>query len=241
MWNYPTVKQFIYSDKRGAPCLLGKEGIKDVLAPIHVISYDKEQGLIFGGNDNNLICAEIYEYIPEALDLEEYSAKGNLGNAYVVRRCFDKILRAVSSFKALQIFHRDLNPQNILIPSRNPEDIVVIDFNCAVQEQNLCRSVEGIYSCPHNEKSRKIDEFSLGLLLLQMCTGLSPDSIFEDKTIRDRVLEGDIPLSLDISEDLRELIIALLQTDPKQRVDVEGAIKMLGFKPLTLETFSEFG
>jgi hypothetical protein len=69
----------------------------------------------------------------------------------------------------------------------------------------------GMYYAP--ETGLKMDEFTLGLVLLEMCTNLMPSDTYisgdtlgleREKTVKKHILEGHIPLSA-IPTDLRLL------------------------------------
>ncbi len=86
------------------------------------------------------------------------------------------------SGRSLNIIHRDLNPQNVLISY--PGDVKVIDFGIAKSEMSTVKTEAGmikgkfVYMSPEQSLAKKLDKrsdiFAIGITLYEMLTGINP-------------------------------------------------------------------
>lgn len=127
-----------------------------------------------------------------------------------------------------KILHRDLKPQNILVSKENT--LVITDFGFAryfdndVMLQTICGSP--LYMAPEILLKKKYnnssDLWSVGVILYEMLYGSVP---FESRNLVDlihKIKKVNITLPLDkhnISKDVQELLLSLLQKDPKKRCE----------------------
>lgn len=127
-----------------------------------------------------------------------------------------------------KILHRDLKPQNILVSKENT--LVITDFGFAryfdndVMLQTICGSP--LYMAPEILLKKKYnnssDLWSVGVILYEMLYGSVP---FESRNLVDlihKIKKVDVTLPLDkrkISKDVQELLLSLLQKDPKKRCE----------------------
>src|SRR6202171_2824581 len=86
------------------------------------------------------------------------------------------------SGRSLNIIHRDLNPQNVLISYTG--DVKVIDFGIAKSEMSTVKTEAGmikgkfVYMSPEQSLAKKLDKrsdiFPIGITLYEMLTGINP-------------------------------------------------------------------
>ena len=86
------------------------------------------------------------------------------------------------SGRSLNIIHRDLNPQNVLISYTG--EVKVIDFGIAKSEMSTVKTDAGmikgkfVYMSPEQSRARKLDKrsdiFAIGISLYEMLTGINP-------------------------------------------------------------------
>jgi eukaryotic-like serine/threonine-protein kinase len=84
--------------------------------------------------------------------------------------------------RCLNIVHRDLNPQNVLVSYTG--DVKVIDFGIAKSEMSTVKTEAGmikgkfVYMSPEQSLAKKLDKrsdiFPIGITLYEMLTGINP-------------------------------------------------------------------
>src|SRR5438270_5806773 len=84
--------------------------------------------------------------------------------------------------RSLNMVHRDLNPQNVLISYTG--DVKIIDFGIAKSEMSTVKTEAGmikgkfVYMSPEQSMAKKLDKrsdaFAIGISLYEMLTGINP-------------------------------------------------------------------
>ncbi|PIU49920.1 MAG: serine/threonine protein kinase [Desulfobacterales bacterium CG07_land_8_20_14_0_80_52_14] len=151
-------------------------------------------------------------------------------------RVFAQVLDGIEAAHRLKVWHRDLKPENILC-SGNGASAVVADFGIAhFEEEEIYTAVETKaharmanfrYSAPEQRvRGRKVDYradlYSLGLILNELFTGDVPQGV-------DFRMVKHVNSAYSYLDDL---ILAMIQHDPKNRPDSIETIKkeMIGRK-----------
>ena len=130
-----------------------------------------------------------------------------------------EISRALTQLHALQIFHVDLNPMNILYQAEKGKPVIrIVDFESSYE---LKRHAAGeFYSPPttpgfsapevtHGGPDARSDLFSLGAVLYTMLAGYGWTW---EKEI-DTCVEAD----QEIDQELKEILLSAVNTDPRRR------------------------
>jgi hypothetical protein len=162
------------------------------------------------------------------------AARGPLPAAEAARIARD-IARALEAVHAAGILHRDVNPNNVMLESAGR--VVLLDFSVARTKGGdaLRRgSTLGspVFEAPEvlagDSPSERSDVYSLGILLLWMCSGASP---FEGTTwgdLRRNALEGRrLPLAKvapAMPAGLRRIVERCLQREPAARTPSAQAL-----------------
>ncbi|MBU4484619.1 PEGA domain-containing protein, partial [bacterium] len=137
----------------------------------------------------------------------------------------------------LNIVHRDISPQNILISYEG--EVKIVDFGIAKAAMNISHTMAGIlkgkiaFMSPEQALGKNVDHrtdiFSLGIILYEMLTGerlFSGESQFEVlKKIRTTRITA-AKLSKDIPEQLREVLAKALAYNPDERYQSAGDMQI---------------
>ena len=144
---------------------------------------------------------------------------------------FIQVVNAVYFLHKNNLIHRDIKPENILLFENNV--LKLCDFGWCVkleegqQRDTFCGTTE--YMSPelvnHEEYSKEIDVWSLGILLYEMIHGYSPfrpdKPNFEPFDVMDNIRMHKLKFKKNVSEECKELIYHLLDENPYKRIKVE--------------------
>ncbi len=150
-----------------------------------------------------------------------------------------EIARAVDYLHAHGIVHRDLKPANILLDE--DQRPLVSDFGLALVADDQATATAGgmivgtpAYMAPeqatgHAEKlSARSDIFSLGVILYELITGLSPFDVKNplDTLVRVIEVDPDPPTTLEpwLSRELEHICLKCLEKDPQNRYESAGEL-----------------
>lgn len=159
-------------------------------------------------------------------------------------KIFCQILEIVKKLHSQNLMHRDLNPETILVTSREanglPKSIKLINFGLLVEETQkdffeyrcgtrgyMAPEIINSVARARKKYSKKCDVYSLGLVLFVMLVGDHPFykkkqdvSVLNQKgLIEFEKYERFERLSLPI----QSLLEKMLRTDPKDRIDITTA------------------
>ncbi|MCI5072426.1 PEGA domain-containing protein [bacterium] len=135
------------------------------------------------------------------------------------------------SGEALNLIHRDISPQNIMLSFDG--EVKIVDFGIAKTESKIHRTQAGVlkgkfgYMSPEQaaglELDQKTDLFSTGIILYEMITGqrlFHEDSDFKTlEAIKNCKVPSLIQYNPNISEKLEKIILKSLSKDPKDRFE----------------------
>ena len=172
----------------------------------------------------------VLEYAPYG-SLFYFIRKNKRLNEPLTFSLYIQVVNAVYFLHKNNLIHRDIKPENILIFNNNI--IKLCDFGwCAKLEEGqqrvtFCGTTE--YMSPelinHEEYSKEIDVWSLGVLLYEMVHGYSPfrpdKPKFQPKDVIQNIRRHNLKFSKKVSEECKELIYHLLEQDPNKRIKVE--------------------
>ena len=145
------------------------------------------------------------------------------------RRIAIQVARGLAAAHSQGIVHRDIKPGNVILTDQ--EEVKILDFGIARthDDTNLTRTgaTPGTpaYMAPEQARGEEADPrsdlWSLGILLYEMLTGAKPfHGANHLATLRSIVDEDPKPLAErcpDVPEDLRDVVLRLLQKNPEAR------------------------
>jgi 5'-AMP-activated protein kinase catalytic alpha subunit len=228
--------------------ILEKEKIQDVsdvervAREIHILKLIRHPHII-----------QLYEIIetPKQLYLiMEYAPGGELFDFIVQSqrvkepeacRFFHQIIAGVEYLHKLGIVHRDLKPENLLLDHK--KNIKIVDFGLS----NTYKTGETLktacgspcYAAPEMIAGKRylgsnVDIWSCGVILFAMICGYLP---FEDPNTANlykKILSGEYTIPKFVSAEARELIQAILNTDPEKRFKIADIRKHPWFNQVAL-------
>ncbi|KAH7617255.1 putative Serine/threonine-protein kinase SRK2C [Nannochloris sp. 'desiccata'] len=186
--------------------------------------------------------------------LRKYLAsKGALAESEA-RNYFQQLMLAVDYCHKMGVSSRDIKPDNILLNDNN--EVKLADFGYSKDEsmQSLANTRLGTpaYTAPEifriqpggrqSYDAKAVDVWSCGVTLYQMlCAELpfkKPGDVQRKHSVRselmmNRLLNGefDFPQEIPLSDDVKDLLRCMLNTDPKARMTVKEISKHPWFQP----------
>ncbi|CAD8077667.1 unnamed protein product [Paramecium sonneborni] len=182
---------------------------------------------------------QIYEIIDTAKDIYlimEYASGGELFEYIVKNRKVPEkqackfllqILSGVEYIHKIGIVHRDLKPENLLFDQN--QNIKIVDFGLSntYKPNELLQTACGspCYAAPEMIQGLKysgylIDIWSCGIVLYAMLCGFLP---FEDQNTNQlykKIIAGELTFPKWLSNDAKDLLKNILNTDPKKRFTI---------------------
>lgn len=191
-------------------------------------------------HENVLRLYKHFEDAESVYLLLEYCAKGELYQLLRTRRgrrfpedvaqhYFVQTARGLQYLHSRNIVHRDLKPENLLV---NHDDVLKIaDFGwCAVSDNlrtTFCGTLD--YLAPEMVQGQghnhTLDLWSLGVLLYEMVVGRPPFQSTDHSQLISKILSLDIKCPAFVSLEVQELVKALLQKDPAERLALDLVLR----------------
>ncbi|MDR0777291.1 MAG: protein kinase [Azonexus sp.] len=167
-----------------------------------------------------------------AYEVMEYCAHGSLrqhlnGQAQpsaFIAEVIGEMAGALQAVHAAALVHRDVKPENVLLRSEQPLDLVLTDFSTASaidatqRFTGMARTL--LYAAPEalsGVLDAKADYWALGIMLLEMATGAHPFRGLSDAVILHHLSTRAMDVSGVADVRLRLLLSGLLLRDPKRR------------------------
>lgn len=166
-----------------------------------------------------------------------------------------KLFQAINHCHDNGIVHRDLKPENIMLKTDDEDlsvaDIKLIDFGlCKILQFNTKHNkyadchITGIvgttyYTAPevlveNGEYNMACDYWSLGVILYVLLSGHLPFPGKNHEEVEIKIMSGEIDFShvefKTVSENGKDLILQLLNHDPRKRINCSQALRHSWFQ-----------
>lgn len=148
------------------------------------------------------------------------------------------ILEALSYLHSRNVVHRDLKPENLILNSKDDDsDVRIADFGLAsfIKEGELLKLRCGSpgYVAPELLEDvgydKAADVFSIGVILYVLLTGRPVFRGYNvnDILVKNKACEVEYPAKFwdKISSKAKDLVMKMLEKDPKKRITAEEALK----------------
>jgi len=169
----------------------------------------------------------------------EFAAKGELYKELQNCKIFSEersavyihdLAHALMYCHSKHVIHRDIKPENLLLGMRG--ELKIADFGWSVhtphsRRTTLCGTLD--YLPPEmisgDEHDANVDIWSLGVLLYEFLVGHPPFEAKGHNETYKRILAVDIKFPSSISDGAKDLIIKLLQQEPKKRLPLAKVLE----------------
>ncbi|KAE9556021.1 hypothetical protein FO519_000767 [Halicephalobus sp. NKZ332] len=169
----------------------------------------------------------VTEYVPQGEIFDLIAKQGRLPENDA-REKFWQIISAVDYLHKLNIVHRDLKAENLLLDSNFNIKLADFGFSNFYDNNEMLNTFCGSppYAAPEVFEGKKyngpeIDIWSLGVVLYVLVCGVLPFEGASLQFLRDRVLSGRIRIPFFMSSECENLIRRMLTVDPKKRPTIE--------------------
>jgi len=185
----------------------------------------------------------VMEFVPGGDLMDFVAAHGAVGEEAAKEIC-KQVLQAIKYVHSLEISHRDLKPDNILIAQDDPVLVKITDFGLAKISdtgtfmKTFCGTLA--YVAPEvidgrlskvknsNKYSSLVDMWSLGCLVYVILTAHLPFSGSTQDQLYKQIQQGSYhepPLKeAGVSREARSFLDSLLQVDPRHRLSASAAL-----------------
>ncbi|EDO41399.1 predicted protein [Nematostella vectensis] len=240
--SYATVyKAFKKGDNRDVVAIkcikkktLSKAATENLLTEIELLRNLEHEHIVqlkdFQWDENHIFL--IMEYCGGG-DLSRFIHSKRALPERMARKFLRQLACALQYMRSYDVAHMDLKPQNLLLSSRHNPVLKIADFGFAqkLHPNSEASNIRGspLYMAPEmiccQSYDASVDLWSVGVILYETLFGEPP---FKSKTFveLEAKLRSSEPIKLPpgprVSADCRDLLIALLQRDPKQRISFEA-------------------
>lgn len=181
---------------------------------------------------------ELFDHIVEKGRLEEKEAC----------RILHQIISGVEQIHRVNVVHRDMKPENLLLDEHG--NIKIVDFGLSnmFRDGQLLKTACGspCYAAPEMIADQwyvpsLCDVWSCGVIVFALVCGFLP---FEDDNHAElyrKILNAEYTIPRFVSKDARELIRAMLTTDPEKRATIADLRQMEWFQQIPDAASSDAG
>ena len=161
---------------------------------------------------------ELFDYIVERQRVKEKPAA----------KFFAQIISGIEYLHKLNIVHRDMKPENLLLDHKG--NIKIVDFGLSniYKNDQLLKTACGspCYAAPemihgHSYKGLRVDIWSCGVILYAILCGYLPFEDQNTKILYKKICSGQFSIPRFIKDKSKDLLQRILNTDPNKRFKVD--------------------
>ena len=145
---------------------------------------------------------------------------------------FIQVVNAIKFLHDNDVIHRDIKPENILLFENDVAKLCDFGWSIKCTDRLPGGSFRGTteYMAPElindMDYGKEIDMWMLGILLYELMHGFSPfrpkKQKFEEKEVVENIMNHNISFYMPVSDDCKELIYSLLESDLHKRCTIDG-------------------
>ena len=193
---------------------------------------------LYGHFEDEKYCYLIMEYIPNGSAFNLLPRNGSKPDLHLVASIIRDVIRAVYYLHNMMptVIHRDIKPENILLDESNNAHLIDFGWSNYIinhrKRNTICGTPlyyppEMVYDTPYDEK---VDIWSIGILLIELSTGSVPFEGDDVETVKNNISKLNITWPYNIDNDVKDLCIKILKTNPNQRLSLENILEHKFFK-----------
>ena len=160
---------------------------------------------------------------------------------------FIQVVNAIKFLHDNDVIHRDIKPENILLFENDVAKLCDFGWSIKCTDRLPGGSFRGTteYMAPElindMDYGKEIDMWMLGILLYELMHGFSPfrpkKQKFEEKEVVENIMSHNISFYMPVSDDCKELIYSLLESDLHKRCTIDGVYNSKFVKNFEKEEF----
>jgi len=161
-------------------------------------------------------------------ELFEYIVANNRIKEKEACRFFQQIISGVEYIHKLNVVHRDLKPENLLLDYNMNIKIVDFGLSNTYKDGQTLKTACGspCYAAPEMIAGKRynglqVDIWSCGVILFAMLCGYLPFEDANTSNLYKKILSGDFQIPRFVSNEARDILKGILNTDPHKRFTVQ--------------------
>lgn len=169
-------------------------------------------------------------------DLSQHLKKNAPLQEAIIHDLLSQLSRAVQHVRKHSVVHRDIKPHNVLLKrdetklSQFTVKLTDFGFACKLASSDMTATFCGspLHMAPEvlsgGQYDPKADLWSIGTIMYQCATGTTPYRANSVKELREKLMAAQrkrqaLPMPQHVSREFSDLVTALLQPDPKKRLE----------------------
>ncbi|XP_053685464.1 PAS domain-containing serine/threonine-protein kinase [Sabethes cyaneus] len=222
------ISKFILKEKLVPQFMISTEEKRDIPMEVYLLMHVKHPNIVnmFDWFENDKFFQVVMEIHGSGMDLFEFIDRRPVITEKLACFIFRQIANAVAFLHSLNILHRDIKDENVIIDHNF--HIKLIDFGSAtfMQEGQLFSTFYGTteYCSPevlagNRYSGPELEMWALGVTLYVLMFFENPFVDVEE------ILQSELIIPHEISEELEYVLLSLLDKNPKTRITIKDLLE----------------